>query len=218
MSGKIKIIIVDDHQIFRQGLTTVLSDNADFSIIGQAANGLEFLELLNSLRPDIVLMDISMPEMNGIEATKAGLEKNPDLKIIALSMYGDQEYYYKMIHLGVKGFVLKKSGKQELERAIYDVFDGLNFFSAELLRNIISSISTQNEKQNDKSSPVELSKREMEVLQLICSGLSNAEIADKLNVSVKTIDTHRLNLIAKTNTKNTVSLVMYAIKNKYITI
>lgn len=217
MKKKYTIIIVDDHQLFRDGLKFVLSQIDDIEVIGEAENGKKCLELLETKKPDLILMDISMPEMNGIEATAKALEKYPDLKIVALSMFGDQEYYFKMIHAGVKGFVLKQSGKRELEEGIRRVLEGDNFFSQELLRKIIVNIGN-GKVEGKKASPVNLTKREKEVLQLICNGLANAEIAEQLNISPKTVDGHRTNLLSKTGARNSVSLVMYAIKNKIIEI
>jgi DNA-binding NarL/FixJ family response regulator len=134
LTEKLTIIIVDDHLIFRQGLKTIITMENIANIIGEASNGLELLELLTHLKPDLVLMDIDMPHMNGLEATEKALELIPDLKIIAFSMFSDEEYYYKMIDLGVKGFILKTSGINELENAIKNVMLGDSYFSNELLR------------------------------------------------------------------------------------
>jgi len=216
MEQKYKVIIVDDHEIFRDGLRFVLSKLGNAEIVGEARNGKEFLEILKTHSTDLVLMDIAMPEMNGVEATTLALEKFPDLKIIALSMFGDEEYYFRMIHAGVKGFVLKTSGKKELEEAVTHVMNGDSFFSNELLRNVIINLSENKLKKNNIN--VSFTKRELEVLELICKGLSNNEIADKLCISHKTVDGHRTNLLAKTNSKNSINLVMFAIKNKIITI
>jgi len=215
-SKKYRIIVVDDHEIFRDGLKFVLSQSDNTEIIGEATNGEEFLELIETITPDLVLMDIAMPVMDGIEATQKALERNPNMKIIALSMFGDEEYYFKMIHAGVKGFVLKKSGKKELEKAIVEVMKGDSYFSNELLRNIILNLAETKETKSTNNSS--LTKREHEVLQLICKGFSNTEIADSLHISAKTVEGHRTNLLSKTGVKNSINLVMYAIKNKIIEI
>ncbi len=214
MSNKIKLTLVDDHNLFREGVRKVLADSDYIEVVSEASNGREFLNMLPRLNSDVILMDISMPEVDGIEATRKAIIYNPDLKIIALSMYNDQEYYYKMIHAGVKGFVLKTSTKKDLETAIQLVYNGDCFFSSELLRNIIVNFTPHTSQPVNSQKDIELTNRESEVLQLLCKGLTNAEIADQLNVSVKTIDTHRQNLLSKTNTKTTVALVMFAIKNK----
>ena len=150
--------------------------------------------------------------------TKEILKKTPDLKIIALTMFGDEEYYFKMVHSGARGFVLKKSGIEELKNAIETVASGENFFSNELLRNIIVNITDKKFKQAISSTPANLTKRELEVLQEICNGLTKKEIGEKLHISPKTVEGHRNNLLTKTGSKNTVSMVMYAIKNKLIKI
>jgi DNA-binding NarL/FixJ family response regulator len=208
------IIIVDDHLIFRQGLKSLITAENFATVIGEASNGKEFLELLSFLKPDLVLMDIDMPHMNGIDATQRALEIIPDLKIIIFTMFGDEEYYYKMIDLGVKGFILKSSGINELEKAIHDVMIGESFFSNELLRKIINNFSRRNVQKQPESAT--LTERELEILQQICLGLNNEEIAQKLFISATTVKTHRSNLLEKTACKNTPGLILYAIKHKIV--
>jgi len=189
------IIIVDDHLIFRQGLKSIITIENIATVIAEASNGIEFIKLLSDHKPDLVLMDIDMPQMNGIIATQKALELMPDLKIIALTMFGDEEYYYKMIDLGVKGFILKSSGINELEKAIHDVMAGESYFSNELLRKIIYNFgrtNTQNPYEN-----AGLTAREIEVLQQICLGLNTEEIAQNLFISPKTVKSHRSNLLEK---------------------
>lgn len=208
------IIIVDDHLIFRQGLKSIISQENFANVIGEASNGLEFLELLSSRKPDVVLMDIDMPHMNGLEATEKAMKLMPDLKIIAFTMFGDEEYYYKMIDRGIKGFILKTSGIGELENAIRDVMLGESYFSNELLRKIITHFSNKN---NVVDSIVNsLTERELEILQHICQGLSNEEIGNKLFISPKTVKSHKSNLLEKTNSKNIQGLILFAIKNKIV--
>ena len=171
------IIIVDDHLIFRQGLKSLITIENIATVIGEASNGIEFIELLSHLKPDLVLMDIDMPHMNGMEATKIALGLMPHLKIIAFTMFGDEEYYYKMIDLGVKGLILKSSGINELEKAINEVMLGESYFSNELLRKIISNLGRKNTIKPAENSL--LTSRELEVLQQICLDLNNEEIAKK---------------------------------------
>lgn len=209
----VKLFLVDDHLIFREGLRNLIEFEGIGKVIGEASNGKDFLDSLETSVPDLVLMDISMPVMNGIEATKLAIEKFPELKIMALSMNGDEEYYYKMIEAGVKGFLLKDSGIKEIERAIYTVINGDSYFSNELLRRIISNLKKTDKSADEKD---QLSKREVEVLIEICNGLTNDEIAEKLFISSQTVKGHRSSLLAKTSCKNSASLVMYAIKNKLI--
>jgi DNA-binding NarL/FixJ family response regulator len=212
---EIKIVIVDDHSLFRNGLKLLLTNAGNFTIIAEASNGKEFLELLPSIDSDIILMDIDMPEMDGIEATTQALAINPSLKIIGLSMYGEEEYYYKMIEAGVSGFLLKNSDINEVKTAITSVYTGGKYFSQELLYNVVRNIKTS---QSTQEIVENLSEREIEVLKQICVGLSNQEIAGNLHISKRTVDKHRANLLDKTNSKNTAHLVMYAIKNKLIDI
>lgn len=213
----INILLVDDHALFRDGMSFVLSKICGFNVIGQAANGVEFLECLNSFNPDIVLMDISMPEMDGIEATLQGLKRNPNLKIITLSSYGQEVYYYKMIKVGVLGFVQKNANKEELEEAIREVHAGNNYFPPNILRNLVFKVGNDGE-DGLANGEIRITNREKEVLSLICHGFSNNDIAEKLFISPKTVDNHRTNLLSKTNTKNAANLVMYAIKNHIIEI
>jgi len=213
---KPKIIIVDDHLIFRQGLTSIITSENIATVVGEASNGIEFIELISKMKPDIVLMDIDMPHMNGLDATEKAIKLIPELKIIVFSMFSDEEYYHKMIERGVKGFILKTSGINELESAIHEVMKGESYFSNELLRKIISNFEQQN--NNEQSKKEILSEREIEVLQQICLGLSTDEIGKKLFISPKTVKTHKSNLLAKTISKNTPALILYAIKNKIVEI
>lgn len=185
--------------------------------IYEASNGREFIENLSFVDCDVVLMDIEMPEMNGVEATEKALQMRPDLKIIVLSMYGDEQYYYKMVDAGVKGFVLKNSGIEKVIEAIRKVAAGENYFSEELLMNILNNMRDVGKSEPEEPDN-EISEREMEILYHVCLGLSNQEIADKLFISKRTVDKHRANLLSKTGCRNTAALVMYAIKNKMIDI
>ena len=214
LTKKPNIIIVDDHLIFRQGLKSIISIENIANVIGEASNGLELLKLLSELKPDLVLMDIDMPHMNGLDATEKAMELMPELKIIAFSMFSDEEYYYKMIDRGVKGFILKTSGIKELENAIQNVMSGDSYFSNELLRKIINNFG-----HSTNNKPVlqdNLTEREIEILQQICLGLSTDEIAEKLFISPKTVKSHKSNLLEKTVCKNTPALILFAIKNKIV--
>lgn len=211
---KIRIIITDDHQLFRNGLKILLSSFPEFEVTGEASNGAELIELLRTTKTDVILMDINMPEMDGIEATRKVGSLNQGICVIALSMYGEEEYYYKMVDAGAKGFLLKDSDISEVKEAIVTVMKGGSFFSQELLYHVIQKI--KHREQETKSA--NLSRREKEILAKICEGLSNQEIADTLFISKRTVDKHRANLLGKTNSKNTASLILFAIKNKLIEI
>ena len=214
---KLKIYLVDDHKLFREGLKLLLSTQDFVHHIYEASNGREFIESLSLVDCDVVLMDIEMPEMNGIEATREALRLHPDLKIIVLSMYGDEQYYYKMIDAGAKGFMLKNTGIENVITAIKKVAAGENFFSEELLFSILNNMRDSN-KTETESPDSEISEREMEILYHVCKGKSNQEIADELFISKRTVDKHRANLLSKTGCRNTAALVMYAIKNNIIEI
>jgi len=211
---KIRVIIADDHQLFRNGLKILLNSFAEFDVTAEASNGEDFLRLLKNNPADIALMDINMPGMDGIEATRRGLKICPGISIIALSMYGEEEYYYKMVDAGAKGFLLKDSDISEVKEAILTVIKGGSFFSQELLYHVIQKIKHR----EMESKAANLSKREREVLMKICEGFSNQEIADTLFISKRTVDKHRANLLGKTSSKNTASLILYAIRNKLIEI
>ncbi len=208
---KIRVFIVDDHDLFRQGVKNLLANTQKFEVVGEAVNGKDFIEKIDQVEHDIVLMDIAMPEMDGIEATAWVRSKKPDIKILALTMYGEEKYYYQMIQNGIKGFVLKSAGINELITAIESVVEGNNFFSSELLIKLVHNISINYVEEKQL-----LSAREVEVLRYIAEGLTNEEIAEKLHISPATVRTHRSNLISKTGCKNSASLVMWAIKNKIV--
>jgi len=203
------IMIVDDHKLFRDGLKLLLKSNPLIGEISEASSGAEFLESLPTFKPDVVIMDISMPGMSGIEATKKAMEMMPNLNIIALSMYADEEYYSNMIGAGAKAFLLKNADIEEVQNAIVSVCEGKNYFSQEIMYNLVKNI---NQVKKTVNTP-ELTEREIEILYSICKGLSNQEIGDALFISKRTVDKHRANILEKTNNNNTASLVMWAIKN-----
>ncbi len=215
---KSTVIIVDDHTLFREGIKALIVNMGDmFEVIGEAPNGEVALEIIQEKDPEIVLMDIRMPELNGIEATKKVVELYPKTKVIALSMFGDAQYYRQMVDAGIKGFVLKESSGDELQKALESVSKGDSYFSQKLLRNIIDNF-THGESQivTTAEGRSKLSKREIEVLSHISQGLSNYEIAKELFISQRTVERHRANLLTKTNSKNSISLIMYAIRNNLI--
>lgn len=219
MDQNYRILIVDDHKLFREGLNFVLSQIEGFKVVGEASNGKDFLEMIDQIETDVVLMDISMPGLDGIESTSRAIAKHPNLKVIALTMFCDEEYYYKMIQAGVSGYILKESGKDELANAINTVLRGENYFSQKLLRNIIINLNqVKNFKGSVLKQEVKLTPRETEILKLICQGLSNTEISEKISLSLRTVEGHKSNLINKTGVRNSVSLVMYALKNNLVEI
>lgn len=211
--SEIKVILADDHNLFRNGLKLLLSGHDRIRVVAEASDGEQLLELLHITPADVVLIDIEMPVMNGIEATRAIVELFPAIKLISLSMYGEEEYYYRMIEAGVKGFILKSSEITEVIKAIEMVAEGNTYFSSDVLYNVVKNIKNVSHLPKNL---LTLSSRECEVLEQICKGLSNQEIADVLFISKRTVEKHRASLLSKTNTKNTAQLVMHAIENKLL--
>ncbi len=215
-----KILIVDDHEVVRDGLKNILTSLENITIAGEAGNGEDAVKMYSSLKPDLVIMDISMPGMNGIEATKIIKEKDPDARILILTMHDNQEYLNQIIRSGAKGFILKNTDKDELLEAVKTVSGGDNFFSKDISKLIIDNyIRTAKEtEKNDGYKEVPLTKREIEILKLIASGYSNQEIANILYISYNTVDTHRKNIMHKLSIKNTAGLVRYAIEKGLISL
>jgi len=215
MKDEFKIFIVDDHEIFRNGLKMVLEKLKYLEIVGEASNGKDFIEALNKCKPDIVLLDIEMPVMNGIEAAQKALEIMPDLNIIVLTMFNEDEYIQNMFDIGVKGFLMKNINKETLDKAIQTIINGGNYYSEELFKFFTKQIGKE---KKTETIQIDFTRREKEILQLICEGLSNKEIADVLFVSERTVVGHKTNLLAKTDCKNSMSLMSFAIKNKLVVI
>lgn len=215
-----KILIVDDHEVVRDGLKNIFTSLDNISVTGEAGNGEDAVKMYSSLKPDLVIMDISMPGMNGIEATRIIKEKDPEAKILILTMHDNQEYLNQIIRSGAKGFILKNTDKEELLDAVKTVASGDNFFSKDISKLIIDNyIRTAKEtEKNDGYKEVPLTKREIEILKLIASGYSNQEIANILYISYNTVDTHRKNIMHKLSIKNTAGLVRYAIEKGLISL
>jgi DNA-binding NarL/FixJ family response regulator len=215
-----KILIVDDHEVVRDGLKNILTSLDNISIAGEAGNGEDAVKMYTSLKPDIVIMDISMPGMNGIEATRVIKEKDPDARILILTMHDNQEYLNQIIRSGAKGFILKNTDKEELLEAVRTVSSGENFFSKDISKLIIDNYirTAKDTEKNDGYKEVPLTKREIEILKLIASGYSNQEIANILYISYNTVDTHRKNIMHKLSIKNTAGLVRYAIEKGLISL
>lgn len=210
-----KILVVDDHQIIRDGIRFYFEEDEEFVIQDEAENGEEALKLLQNNEYDIVLTDINMPVMDGVEFMKNLRENHPDQKVLVLSMYNEAGYINKMIALGANGYVLKKSDKGELVAAIKKVLDGQDHYSDEVYKTIIGNIAGRKPKER-LTLEAELSDREKEVLVLIANEYSNQEIADKLFISIRTVETHKRNLLEKTGCKNVAGLVMYAVERNLV--
>ncbi|MBO5759077.1 MAG: response regulator transcription factor [Rikenellaceae bacterium] len=212
-TNNIRVAVVEDHQLFREGLVRLLDLQQGIKVVLQADNGVTLLNKLVDTPVDVILMDLDMPEMNGMEATRRVAEQYPDICVVALSMHGDREYYFEMVAAGAKGFLLKSSELSEVVEAIRAVFEGGSFFSEELLRTLVEQLHPATNTDTET-----LSDRETEVLIEVCRGLSNQEITDKLFISKRTVDKHRANILQKTGCRNTANLVFYAIKHKIIEI
>lgn len=213
---KINIFLVDDHALFREGLRFLLQKMDFVDQILDAKNGAEFLEKIVDVKDCIVLMDIEMPVMNGIEATRKSLELDANLKILALSMYSEESYLSSMIEAGASGFLLKNSSFKEVKNALIDVMEGKNYYSQDIIQSILEIMTHKiNNPGKDRD---DITQREKDILYYICKGFSNAEIAQKLGISKRTVDKHRENLLQKTESRNTANLVTYAIKHHYFDI
>lgn len=213
----IRIALVDDHSLFRQGLKMLLASHKEFEIVADVGSGGEFLSILDQTQPDVVFMDYSMPEMNGAETTRRALAQKHDLKVITLSMFGDNAYYSDMVSSGAKGFLMKDSPFDEVVQAVETVFDGGTYLCEALMKSISESMRRTPERVghtvlDEINEADRLSEREEEILVAICRGLSTQEIADSLYISKRTVDKHRANILEKSGCKNTASLVVYAIK------
>lgn len=209
---KISIIMVDDHKMIRDGLKSFLASNEEFDIIGEAANGEECLTLLKDLKPDIILSDLSMPVMNGMELTKQISKNHSDIKVIVLTMFDESQHVKQILADGAKGYLLKNCSEEELKQAIKNVGNGGTYYSAEVTNIIMNSLRKVKTKEDSKlSMEVPLTEREKEVLHLVVKEYSNQEIAEKLFISVRTVDAHKRNLLDKTVSKSVAGLVLYAI-------
>ena len=204
----IKILLADDHTIVRQGLKLILSSQPDLEVVGEAANGKEAVEQAQKLRPDIVLLDVAMPELNGIEATRRMMEENPRLRILVLSMHKEAVYVREILKAGARGYLLKDVIDTELLNAVRSVARGDGYISPAVSGALLSDY-----RQNITDPADLLTKREREVLQLIAEGKTNKEVATQLNLSVYTVDSHRAKVMEKLNLHSTGELVRFAIKH-----
>jgi two-component system response regulator NreC len=217
MSASIRILIADDHGIVRQGLRSVLSRDPYFEIVGEAASGVETVALAASIAPDVLILDICMPELNGIDAAAQIHKKNPEIRIIVLSMHSDETYVLRALNAGVKGYLLKDSAEVDLVRAVHAVYRGNPYFSPEISEVMLEDYMRTLQQKNLQDSYELLTDREREVLRLLAHGKSNKETAASLEVSVNTVETHRNSLMKKLNLHNTAEIVLYAVRKKIVT-
>ena len=214
--NSIRILLADDHGIVRKGLRLFLEQNPGMEVVGEAADGREAVSLAEKLHPEIVIMDISMPTLNGVEATAQIVKNNPQVGVIILSMHSDEGYLVRTLTAGAKGYLLKDSAETDLIRAIQTVVKGRPFFSPAIAQTLLEDFVRQVQQRGLQDSFDLLTDREKEILQLLAEGRSNKEVASLLNVSVYTVETHRTNLMQKLNLHNTAEIVLYAVRKKII--
>lgn len=217
MSYIIRLVIADDHEIFRDGLALMLSKQQDILLAGQASNGRELLELAATLQPDVVMTDIKMPVMDGIEATRHLLERHPDLKIIALSMFDEENLIVDMLEAGAKGYLLKNADKQEILDAINQVYEDKTYYCRHTSARLASMIVSSKFNPHKKSEPASFNDREKEIIRMICQQCTNQEIGDKLFLSKRTVEGYRTKILEKMNVKNTAGVVIFALRHHIIT-
>ena len=216
---KIRFLVADDHSVVRDGVRSVLRSSPDYRVVAEAEDGEQAVELSRVHKPDVVIMDVSMPKLNGIEATAIIKKENPDIKIVILTVHEDEEYVYQILRAGASGYVLKSAGKKEIFAAIRSALAGERFFSPGISRMIIEGFINRareqnpepEEPQNKQETP--LTNREVEVLRYIAQGYTNRKIAETLFLSIRTVNTHRTNLMQKLDIHDTARLVRYAIES-----
>jgi DNA-binding NarL/FixJ family response regulator len=208
-----RVLIADDHQMFVDGLKSLLEEEQELCVVGEAKNGLEVLEICDGEPVDIVIMDINMPVMDGIQTSRELSKKHPSIKILALSMYNDRDYISDILKAGALGYVLKNTGKENLLNAISTLRSGSNYLSEEVSKTLLSTFIKN---QPYEQTMEKLSDREKEVLECIASGLTTQEIGEKLFISKNTVETHRKNLLYKLKARNTAELVNNAYKQRLI--
>ncbi|MDX5346442.1 MAG: response regulator transcription factor [Hymenobacteraceae bacterium] len=208
----IKVVLVDDHRIIRKGISALFDRESGIEVIGDASNGKELVVLLEQKVPDVVLLDIHLPEMDGLQTTKYLKDNYPEVNVLVLTTDDDESYVYKFLKAGAMGYILKNVDKEELVFAVQTVARNRNYLCTEISLNLLEKVcsKTSFRRKFQERSNGEFSKREMEVLLLIAEGYTNAEIAEKLFTSRRTIETHRQHLLDKTQAKNTAALISYA--------
>jgi DNA-binding NarL/FixJ family response regulator len=211
----INIVLADDHQVVRKGVKALLSSEADFNIIGEAGNGLETLEVVEKVKPDILVLDLMMPGLNGLEVNRQLAKKSPGTRTVVLSMHGSEAYVLEAMRSGAKAFVLKDAPPEELVHAIREAFAGRRYLSSPLSENAIEAYTRKTELTN--IDPMDnLTAREREILQLTAQGLTNAAIGSRLFISPRTVETHRTNLMRKLELHNHAQLIQFAIQHGII--
>jgi len=213
---KIRVLLAEDHTLVRQGFRRILEDDPGITVVGEARTGLEAIEQCKELKPDIVVMDLSMPELGGLEATAEVLKANPQIKILILSMYSNEAYVRKAFELGAKGYILKNAIEVDLTRAVMALAEGQAYFSPGVSHIVLESMKAGTFQGSSQDPYEKLTLREKEVLQLIAQGKSNKEIATLLNISVNTVAVHRARVMETLDLHRTAELVLFAVKKGLI--
>jgi DNA-binding NarL/FixJ family response regulator len=214
--SSISVLIVDDHHLVRAGLAALIGNEPDMEVVGEAADGLDAVDKAMRIRPRVVLMDISMPGMDGIEATRKITETEPSPRVLVLTQYDHEEYVRRVVQSGASGYILKSSVAEDLRRAIRAVARGEQYFAPTVSKLMIDSYVRTATGQGGAKSTIELTPRESEILQLIVDGHTNQQIAKKLHISVRTVEFHRANLTEKIGVRDTAGLVKYAIQKRIV--
>ncbi len=214
--NKVRILIADDHGIVRKGLRLQLEQHEEFQVVGEASDGREAVRLAEELSPDVIIMDIAMPNLNGIQATTQLVKKNPNLGVIILSMHSDESYLTRTLSAGAKGYLLKDSADQDLYRAVQSVSEGKPFFSPTIAKTLLEDYMRQLQQRGLQDSYDLLTDREKEILQLLAEGKSNKEVASQLNLSPSTVETHRTRIMQKLDLHSSADIVLYAVRKKII--
>ncbi|MBI2854999.1 MAG: response regulator transcription factor [Chloroflexi bacterium] len=212
MQKKIRVLIADDHAIIRDGLRAILETQPDIEVVAEATEGQEAVEKTERFKPDIVIMDVTMPGVNGLEATRLIKSENPDVKILALTMHDNHQYFFQMLHAGASGYFIKGGSSAELVSAIKTVYQGEVFLYPSMAKKLLSDYVKKLRTGTDRDSTERLTDREREILKLVAEGRTNQEIADILVVSVNTVQTHRSHVMAKLGLHSRTELVKFAIK------
>jgi DNA-binding NarL/FixJ family response regulator len=210
--AKARVLLVEDHMVLRQGLKALFSDEPDIEIVGEAGDGRQALQLVAEIQPDLILMDISMPHLNGIEATHQIRRDYPGVKVVVLSMHTNEEYVFQVLRAGASGYVLKQADSSEVLLAIRAALAGGSFLSPPISRAVIEDYVRRAEARGRDSKIDRLTSREREVLQLLTEGLPNREIARQLDISVKTVESHRSSMLSKLGLSNKTELVRFALR------
>jgi DNA-binding NarL/FixJ family response regulator len=214
--NKIRILVADDHGIVRKGLGLQLHQHEQFQVVGEARDGREAVQLAEKLRPDVVIMDIAMPALNGIEATAQIVKSNPRIAVIILSMHSDDSYLARVLGAGAKGYLLKDTADADLPRAVQAAAQGKPFFSPGIAKILVEDYMRQLQQRGLKDSYDLLTDREKETLQLLAEGKTNKEVAKILNLGLSTVETHRYNIMEKLGLHSSVDIVLYAVRKKII--